>query len=127
QPIQAVPMLAIKLGDRIEKAVRVEVPEIVPDEQRDRQRVGSREASAIAVEVRDKSGSAGVHWIPFAQYLDIQAPNGAPHREVKLTGGRPVSISTGRVRHTFWPEMAIRLHDFEMIPYPNSDTPKDYQ
>jgi len=125
--LQLAPVIAARIGQPMEKAVRVEVPRVVPEEERDRQRVGNHEASAIAVEVREKSGASSVHWVPFSQYLDLGGPGGEPGREVHLSDGRTINIAFGRVRHDFWPPMSIRLHDFEMIPYEHSQTPRDYR
>lgn len=125
--VQIAPVAAIKLGSRIDDAVRVEVPEVVPDEARDRQRIGNHEASAAAVEIRTKAGLAGVFWVPFSKYLTIGREEGGMARDVRLPDGRTVSIAFGRVWHEFWPKMAVRLHEFEMIPYEHSETPKDYR
>ncbi len=125
--VQIAPIAAIKLGTRIDEAMRVEVPEVVPDEARDRQRIGNHEASVAAVEVRTKLGLAGVYWVPFSKYLTIGREEGGMAREVRLPDGRMVSMCFGRQRHEFWPRMTVRLHDFEMIPYEHSETPKDYR
>src|SRR5690606_23135372 len=46
-------------------------------------------------------------------------------REVELPDGRAVSLAFGRLRRPL-PGIALRLLDFEMIPYPHSDIPRDY-
>jgi hypothetical protein len=125
--VQIVPMVAIALGDRLDNVVRVETPEVVPEAERSRDSVGNHESSAVAVEVRDKSGAASVHWVPFTKYLQIGGKDGRLGRDIRLPDGRVVSVAFGRVRHEFWPPMAIALHEFEMIPYEHSDTPKDYR
>ncbi len=125
--VQIAPVAAIKLGAKMDNAMRVEVPEVVPPDARDRERIGNHKASAVAVEVRSKSGPAGVHWVPFTDYLTVGGAEGAVDRDVRLADGRTVSIAFGRIRHEFWPRMSVKLHEFEMIPYDNSDTPKDYR
>jgi hypothetical protein len=121
--IQIAPVASLKLGERIEKAVQVEAPRVVPESEREREKIGKHDESAIALEIRDKSGKAAVHWVPYSQYCDVESRP----RRVTLGDGRIVHVMFGRQRHEFWPQMMVRLKDFDMIPYPNSTTPKDYK
>lgn len=125
--VQIVPMVAIRIGDKSDNAARVEVPEVFPPEFRDREKIGNHQAAAVAVEVTSKSGPAGTYWVPFTQYLSIGAQDDDLRRTVRLADGRMVTMAFGRIRHEFWPPMLIRLHEFEMIPYEHTQTPKDYR
>lgn len=122
--LQVAPRLSLRLGERAEHAVKVEVPRVTPPAMRQKDLVGNHKAAAIAVEVSVEGGGKSVHWLPFAQYLRAGQDES---REVELGGGRRVVMSFSRVRHEFSPAMAIALRDFEMIPYPHSQTPRDYR
>lgn len=122
--VQVAPALALTLGEQSDNAAIVEVPVVVPPAGRDKNRLGNHQAAAIAVEISDKSGQKQIVWLPFAQYLDIGSE---AEREVKLADGRKLWLTFGRERHGFWPPMTVRLRDFEMIPYPHSDVPRDYR
>jgi hypothetical protein len=117
------PVASIRLGERLERAVAIETPRVTPERERERDKIGKHDESAIALEVRDKSGTASVHWIPFSQYLDVESRP----RQIVLSDGRIVHVMFGRHRHEFWPPMTVRLKDFQMTPYPNSTTPQDYK
>lgn len=124
EALQVAPRLRMRLGERSESAVRVEVPVVVPEVRRDRRLIGTHQASALAVEViEEKAGVAPrVVWLPFTQYVSVDARNA---RTVTLSDGRSITLAFGRVRHAL--PMALRLKDFEMIPYPHSQTPRDYR
>jgi len=111
----------------VDHAVRVETPRIVPESERDREKIGKHEAGAIALEVRDKSGATSVHWVPFSQYLGLDGPDSEGSRVIRLSDGREIGVIFGRQRHEFWPPMTVRLKNFVMTPYPNSTTPQDYR
>lgn len=133
--VQVAPKLGIKLAERLDDAVSVEVPRVVPEEQRDRQQIGNHQAAMVAVEITDRSstGSGGgakiVRWVPFSKYLNLDGPTERtfvlPHKVGEQE--KSVTVAFGRVRHEFWPPMALRLKSFEMIPYPHSTTPRDYR
>lgn len=130
--VQVAPSLVFQLGERQESARRVELPRVVPESDRDRQRVGNHENAVVAVEVmaptRDSEGKVGTWtqtvWVPFTKYIGVGEDT---RRNVRLPDGSTLAVAFGRVRHEFWPPMAIRLVDFEMTPYPHSDTPRDYR
>ncbi len=128
--VKVAPMLSIKLSERIDDAVSVTVPRVIPEDERDRQRIGNHQAAMVAVEISDRSTGARItRWVPFSQYLNLDSPS---ERTFGLPGkpGEPekqVTVAFGRVRHEFWPTMALRLKNFEMIPYPHSTTPRDYR
>ena len=122
--VQVAPKLALKLGARAEKVVRVEVPRVTPPEMREKDRIGNHKAAAIAVEVKEKGAVRGVYWLPFTQYLTAGQET---ERTAELSDGRRVTMAFGRIRHEFTPAMSLALKDFEMIPYPHSETPRDYK
>lgn len=124
QQVQVAPKLALRLGERAEDVVQVEVPRVTPPDMRQKELVGNHKAAAIAVEVKDKGGVCGVVWLAFTQYMQMGQDT---EREVTLSDGRRVTMAFGRVRHEFFPAMGVALKDFEMIPYPHSDTPRDYR
>lgn len=122
------PALKMKLGARLENAIRVEVPRVVGEPERNKNLVGNHQSAAIALEITEQPRAGQpespprVLWVPFSQYLGV---DNAGVRRVPLSDGREVSVAFGRVRHAL--PMRIALKDFEMIPYPNSDTPRDYR
>lgn len=123
--------VSLKLGQRWSHAERVEVPVVVPEEQRERERVGNHKKAAIAVEVtqRNPNDVAGrpmwqrTLWLPFASYLEIA---GDLHRQVTLPDGRALTLVFGRRFHQF-PGMGVQLLDFSMTPYPHSTQPRDFR
>ncbi len=122
------PALKMRLGARQENAIRVEVPRVVGELERNKNLVGNHQSAAIALEIIEepragaKETAPRVLWVPFSQYLGV---DNAGVRRVPLSDGRQVSVAFGRVRHAL--PMRIALKDFEMIPYPNSETPRDYR
>lgn len=127
--IEPAPGLILRLGDRLDQAVLVEYPFSTPQARRDTKAIGNHQRAALAVEVTaTPAGGVPVRrvlWVPFAQYARTQQSE--MQRVIGLADGRRVHIMFGRVRHEFWPPMAVRLADFEMIPYPHSQTPRDYR
>lgn len=118
---------SLKLAEGYDDAVRVEFPVAMPESQRDPKMIGNHQKASVAVEVTATVGGKPwktVQWTPFGQYLDVTG--GQNTRMVNLPDGRSVRIAFGRVRHEFWPPMAIGLVDFKMTPYPHSQTPRDY-
>lgn len=122
------PALKMRLGARVENAIRVEVPRVVSELERNKNLVGNHQSAAIALEISEEPRAGEpetaprVLWVPFSQYLGV---DNAGVRRVPLSDGREVSVAFGRVRHAL--PMRIALKDFEMIPYPNSETPRDYR
>lgn len=128
--VKIAPMLSIKLADRVDDVVSVEVPQVVPEDSRDRQQIGNHQAAAVALEITDRStGAKIVRWVPFTKYLNVDGPTERtitlPHKPDEPE--KKIVVAFGRVRHMFWPPMAVRLKSFEMIPYPHSTTPRDYR
>ncbi|MFN7020326.1 MAG: hypothetical protein ACK4WH_03235 [Phycisphaerales bacterium] len=117
----------LRLAEMYDDAVRVEFPVPVPEGQRDSRMIGAHQKAAVALEVTAKIEGQEwrtTQWVPFTQYLD---PSGQGSRAVALPDGRAVRVAFGRVRHEFWPPMALSLADFVMTPYPHSQTPRDYR
>jgi hypothetical protein len=122
--VQVAPALSLRLGKRLERARRVEVPVVVHPHDRDKDNIGNHKAAAIALEVRAGSGAPETLWLPFTQYLSAGQET---MRTLTLSDGRSVTLAFGRVRHEFEPAMSVRLLDFEMTPYPHSSQPRDFK
>lgn len=127
EELQVLPALKMSVKAKQDKAVRVEVPVVISDEARDKQRIGNHQASSVAVEISDKAGNKVTRWVPFSQYVGIGGPSGPSDRTITMPDGRLVHVVFGRVKHEFWPPMSLRLHDFQMMSYPHSTTPRDYK
>lgn len=132
--IEVSPGFTVRLTDRMDDAVMVEYPFNTPTARRDPKSIGNHLQAAIAVEVsatlRGGAAIAGkpwktIVWAPFTQYA--RAQTNESERVVGLPDGRQVHLMFGRVRHEFWPPMAVRMADFEMIPYEHSQVPRDYR
>lgn len=124
--LQVAPKLKMRLGARVEKAALIEFPRPVEPVDQDKRLIGTHQAAALAVEIVESNGAGSdsrVVWLPFTQYLSVDARNARP---VTLSDGRVLTLAFGRVRHQL-PRMALRLADFEMTPYPHSQTPRDYR
>jgi hypothetical protein len=121
-PVVVLPVLTLKIGQRWEHSAKVEVPRIVPASEQRREAIGTHQRAAIAVRVSSGPWSRTV-WVPFSQYLGI---DDSTLRRVTLPDGRELTLAFGRRRYTL-PGLRLRLVDFEMIPYPHSDTPRDYR
>ncbi len=120
------PMVGLRLGERWAHATSVEAPRVVPERERENQFIGVHQRAAIAVRVGrkgDPTGWSETVWVPFSQYLGVDP---GLVRTVRVPDGREVTVAFGRRRHNF-PRLALQLVDFEMIPYPHSDVPKDYR
>lgn len=130
--LEVTPGLKVKLAGRMDDAVLVEYPFNTMQARRETRAIGNHQRAAIAVEVSatvKKADGAGepwktTLWVPFSQYARVQSDEG--RRTVRLPDGRSVNIVFSRVRHEFWPPMAIALRRFEMTPYPHSQTPRDF-
>lgn len=107
-------------------AVAVQRPRIVPEEDRERDRVGTHTASMLAVEVTadGRPDFRRVLWIPFRQYVLEMSRGDEP--AVTLPDGRTLRMVFGRVQHRL-PGFEVRLVDFEMIAYDHRGAPRDYQ
>jgi hypothetical protein len=135
---EIVPKIDLRVGDRMERAARVERPTTVATRDRERQFVGTHDKAMLAVEVRVESGPPGpddgefrrVVWLPFSKYMGDGL---GQTRSVTLPGadggsgdGRVIRLGFGRVQHPF-PNFELRLVDFEMIAYDHRGAPRDYQ
>lgn len=132
QSVEVTPGLKVKLAGRLDGAVSVEYPFNTPITQRDTRAIGNHQRASIALEVAAsvKKTDGGVEpwktvvWVPFSQYARAQSSEG--QRIVRIPDGRSVNVVFSRVRHEFWPPMALALERFEMTPYPHSQTPRDF-
>lgn len=61
-------------------------------------------------------------WLPFTKFMGVGAEM---ERAVELPDGRSIKLAFSRLSRPL-PGMALQLVDFEMIPYPHSDIPRDY-
>jgi hypothetical protein len=124
QTLTLAPMVGLRLGERSPHAVRVETPVVVPEQQRDREMIGTHGSAAVAVRISlPEQGWSRTVWVPFARYFDLD-PSLA--RRVTAPDGREVTVVFGRLRHTL-PGLRLQLADFQMFPYPHSDLPQDYR
>lgn len=122
--VQIAPALKMRIGRRLENVHRVEVPRVVPELDRNKNNIGNHHAAAVAIrfDASPLKGEADTVWVPFTQYLGLDSQN---IRAVTLADGRVLNIAFGRVRHDL--PLRLALKDFDMIPYPHSDTPRDYR
>lgn len=122
--LQIAPSLKLKLGLRSDNATLVEAPLAVPPEEQTKSDIGTHKRAAVAVEVGLKTDPAfrRTVWLPFTQYMGLGTDL---ERAVDLPDGRRLSLAFGRVWHSL--PFELRLTDFQMDPYPHSDTPRDYR
>jgi hypothetical protein len=125
------PAVALKLGEFWPHAEQVMLPDPVPPiERTDKDAIGTHKRAGVAVEVsvRPKSPTekpfSTVVWAPFAQYFDAGGSQAVP---VLLPDGRVLEIGFGRLYRQLPDNMQLQLTDFEMIPYPHSQQPRDYR
>jgi hypothetical protein len=112
----------LRIGERWDRAVRVERPAPVPVERRERSAVGTHDKAMLGVEVR--AGEVrSVVWVPFTRYMGFSS---GAERTVHLPDGRAVVLAFGRVQHRF-PNFALQLADFEMLSYDHRGAPRDYK
>lgn len=122
--------LGLRIGDRWDRAIKVDRPAQVAKKDRQNQFVGTHDKAMAAVEVRVRSGADGsdadfrrIVWVPFSKYMGEGIGD---LREVGLPGGRRVRLGFGRLQHVF-PNFAIQLVDFQMMAYDHRGAPRDYQ
>jgi len=115
-------MVELSLREIWPHAEQAERPTVVPEAQRDRQFVGTHDKSAVRVELSLPSGWTERVWLPFAKYMGAGLRT---ERRVELPDGRSLELAFGRLLRPL-PGISLRLADFEMIPYPHSDVPRDY-
>lgn len=130
--LQIAPLVSLRLGQRWSDARQVNVPIPVAESRQDRNSIGNHKRAAVAVEVSLRGEAGGparwsdVAWVPFMQYGSERTDGRAEGVPVALPDGRTVEIVFGRLWHQL-PGIALRLTDFEMIPYPHSEVPRDYR
>ena len=124
---EPVPRLSFDLADRWEDARQIEVPMVVPADQRDGNMVGTYDKAMIAVEVTQQStGWSDVVWLPFCKYTDVTSLRASSQRALDLPDGRRISLVFGRVQHRL-PGFQLRMLDFKMLSYDHRGSPRDYQ
>ncbi len=116
------PEVALQLVGVEEHVAQLEAPVITPEEQRNRDLIGTHGAAAMRVEVADASGWSTSLWIPFERYQGLGSES---QRSVTLPNGRVLEMSFTRLVRPL-PGFALQLADFEMIPYDYSEVPRDY-
>ena len=101
-------------------------PRVAPEEQRERDRIGTHDAAMLAVEatLAGDPEFARVVWTPFRRYVLEMASGDEP--SVTLPDGRTLRLVFGRVQHRL-PGFEVRLVDFQMIAYDHRGAPRDYQ
>jgi len=120
----------LRLAQRWPAFQRVQVPEITPERDRQREGIGTHRRAAIALEVsapakNNRPAFSKTMWIPHEEYFPVEntESNG---RRVVLPDGRELTIGFGRKYFEF-PGFALKFADFEMTPFPHSDVPRDYR
>ncbi len=123
--VQIDEMVFVGLGARVANTVEVEFPLPTPEDQRDKQGIGTHAKAAIAVQLRSRNEQSWSRtvWVPFSKYVGVDQ---SLERSVTLPDGRRVGFMFGRRRQTL-PKMALKLTSFDMIPYEHSDIPRDYR
>src|SRR5205823_4636475 len=94
EEVQLAPQLGLRIGPGHQSVRRVEVPRVVPEDQREKGRIGNRQAAAIALEVTDNTGLRQVRWVPFTQYLGM---GDETQRRITLGDGKTITVAFGRV------------------------------
>ncbi|TVQ33700.1 MAG: hypothetical protein EA376_01595 [Phycisphaeraceae bacterium] len=122
ESLAILPHIGLRVAERWEHAEQIERPTLVPERDRDRERIGTHAEAAAAVEISLPDGWSKTIWLPFAQYLDVAFEM---ERSVTLPDGREIALVFGRLRRPL-PGIGLELVDFEMIPYAHSDIPRDY-
>lgn len=121
----------VPVGDRMGVVIGPEWKQVaglrlVPPREQDNRAIGTRQRAAVAVEVTSTKhpGWRRVMWLPH-----IEFDTGDPERmlPVRLPDGRAVRVAVARLWHAFPDGMGLALRDFEMLPYPHSDQPRDFR
>lgn len=120
--IDVAPLVHLRLAERLAHVEAVMAPRPVPLEEQRRDLVGTYAKALLAVQLRMSGGWSRTVWLPFSKYLGI---GGAEPVDVALPGGGQVSLAFGREMKPL-PGVELQLVDFEMIPYPHSDVPRDF-
>jgi len=120
--MRVVPMIDLRVVERIANVVQTTGPRPVPLEDRKRDAIGTNARALLGVEVSLPTGWNTRVWLSFSKYIEAGV---AEPTQVALPGGRTLSLLFSRVIRRL-PGVALQLVDFEMIPYPHSDTPRDF-
>lgn len=119
--------ITITLGARHAHGERLTVPLVVPRQGRDSE-TGDHRKALVAVEVARVDAAGRVNWstrrwVPFSQFRSMAPGAIVP---ILVPDGREVSVAFGRLYRP-WLDMAVRLKDFEMTPYPHSTQARDFR
>lgn len=125
------PILTLAIAHRWEHAQRFDRPIPTPARERDNQFVGTHDKAFLAVEITaprpptdpNLGEWSTIVWLPFTRYLGSEAEK---IRTVQIPGGRSLQLAFGRRQHLL-PNFALRLLDFEMIPYEHAGPPRDFR
>lgn len=126
---EVVERVTLSMEDRWDHAEALERPRAVPAEMQEKASIGTHDRAMLGVEVSMRHPQTGaavwsrVVWLPFTRYLNEGM---GTERRVTLPDGRSLEMAFGRVWHAL-PGFSMRLLDFEMIPYPHGDVPRDYR
>ncbi len=78
---------------------------------------------SVSLAMPDGAAWSRSAWLPFNQYLE--PPFGGRFESFNIPGYGAISLMFGRQRHLL-PFDELALTAFEMIPYPGTETPRDY-
>ncbi len=126
EPMPMGPAFGLRLGAPIPHAMQVEAPVVTREEDREKNKIGTHERAALALQVSTGDGPSAWRttvWLPFAQYA---LTTSELWRTVALPDGHVLTLAFGRVRHVL-PGFRLQLADFQMTPYPNSESPRDFR
>ncbi|MGQ0626695.1 MAG: hypothetical protein ACT4PL_01185, partial [Phycisphaerales bacterium] len=128
--VQVLPDRYFRLGRRYPAVEAVRVPQVVAEENRQREGIGTHKKAAIAVRLSAPGRSQGerfekIFWLSHGEYFPIEESTDVG-KTVALPDGRVVTIGFGRAYFPF-PDLGLRFADFEMTPFPHSDVPRDYR
>ena len=115
------PHVSLRIDARSDHASLVERPIAVPIARQQKNFIGKHDRSAIALEL-SRGAWRRVVWLPYARYMNVAMGS---DRRIALPDGRALRVAFSRTPRPL-PGIGLRLADFEMIAYPNSDIPRDY-
>ena len=121
QAIDLAPMVSLRVDGAWPASERTETPVPVPRADQRKDMVGTHDRAAIAVELTSE-GWRKVFWLPYARFMNVST---GADRTVTLPDGRTLRLAFSRAPRPL-PGLALSLVDFEMIPYPHSEIPRDY-
>jgi len=121
--IELAPGVGLAISNIHEHGLLQSLPSVVPEEQRERDMIGNHARATMRVELSLPSGWRRDIWLPFMKYMGLDRER---MKSVRLPDGRTVQLGFSRLSRRL-PGMALQLVDFEMIPYPHSDVPRDFR